>query len=104
MKHFKTFEDYTSEFSQDDEDEEYQELVPISGNIDSPIEGTPGLEQVFSPLEEDMIEDWNNDKNIQKWSEENRIFLQKLTYDSWAIWCIEGDRQVKKYIMKNFSW
>ena len=51
-----------------------------------------------------MVKDWNNDKQIQRFVEEERLFLNELSYDEWEIYGIEGDRQVMNYIMKNYSW
>jgi hypothetical protein len=91
MKHLKKFENYQND-----------ELEPI-GVSDFPPEGTYGLKNVFNPLETDMIEDWNNDKQIIKFVAEKRVFLQEETYDEWSIWCAEGDEEVERYIINNYS-
>jgi len=67
-------------------------------------EGINGLTCIFSPLESDMVKDWNSDPNIQKWVREERILLQQETYDQWSIWGIQGDKEVENYIMQHFSW
>jgi len=87
-----------------DEDGEFDdEEVPIGvDNLES--QGTSGLVLLFSPLESDMVKDWNNDKQIQRFVEEERLSLNELSYDEWEIYGIEGDRQVRNYIMKNYSW
>jgi hypothetical protein len=87
-----------------DEDGEFDdEEVPIGvDNLES--QGTSGLVLLFSPLESDMVKDWNNDKQIQRFVEEERLFLNELSYDKWEIYGIEGVRQVRNYIMKNYSW
>lgn len=54
--------------------------------VDNMVEGTNGLVMIFSPLEYDMIEDWNSDEKIQKWIKDKRVFLQEVRYDEWAIW------------------
>ena len=56
MKHIKKYEN----FSQEDE------ITPIG--ISEP-EGINGLVWIFSPLEEDMVEEWNNDEKIKKFIE-----------------------------------
>ena len=95
---------YGSEEDFMDEDGEFDdEEVPIGvDNLES--HGTSGLVLLFSPLESDMVKDWNNDKQIQRFVEEERLFLNELSYDEWEIYGIEGDRQVRNYIMKNYSW
>lgn len=93
-------EDYMDEDGEFDDEED---LVPIGvDNLES--QGTSGLVLLFSPLESDMVKDWNNDKQIQRFVEEERLFLNELSYDKWEIYGIEGDRQVRNYIMKNYSW
>ena len=93
-------EDYMDEDGEFDDEED---LVPIGvDNLES--QGTSGLVLLFSPLESDMVKDWNNDKQIQRFVEEERLFLNELSYDEWEIYGIEGDRQVRNYIMKNYSW
>ena len=69
-----------------------------------PPEGINGLKCIFSPLESDMVKDWNSDPNIQKWVREERILLQQETYDQWSIWGIQGDKEVINYIIQHFSW
>jgi len=67
-------------------------------------QATNGLVYIFSPLETDMVEDWNNDKKIQKFVEEERLFLSEIKYDEWSIYGIEGDKEVKNYIIRNYSY
>ena len=79
-----------------------ENLKPIGvDNISS--EGTNGLVCIFSPLESDMVEDWNDDEKVKKFIEEKRLFLNELSYDEWSIYAIEGDNEVKNYIIKNYS-
>jgi hypothetical protein len=78
------------------------EIIPIG--IDNMVEGTNGLVRIFSPLEEDMVDNWNEDEQIRQWVEEKRVFLQQVKYDAWSIWVEEGDEEVKGYIIKNYSW
>ena len=74
------------------------------GQKPGPGEGTPGSEMIFSPLEDDMIDDWRNDPQIKKWGEEGRVALQMLAYDSWEIWAVEGDKEVEDYVKKHYAW
>jgi hypothetical protein len=79
------------------------DLEPIGvNNLES--QATHGLVLIFSPLESDMVEGWNNDEKVKKFIEEGRLFLNELRYDEWGIYGIEGDREVKNYIMRNYSW
>lgn len=77
--------------------------LPIGLENGSP-EGINGLKLIFSPLEEDMVNDWNNDNIIKKLVSQKRIFLSKISYDKWGIWGIEDDANTQNYIMKNYSW
>jgi hypothetical protein len=43
-------------------------------------------------------------KKLKKFIEEGRLFLNELSYDEWSIYGIEGDDEVKNYVMKNYSW
>ena len=80
-----------------------EDLKPIGvDNLES--QGTNGLVSIFSPLESDMVEGWNNDEKVKKFIEEGRLFLNEISYDEWSIYGIEGDEEVKNYIMKNYSW
>jgi hypothetical protein len=88
-----------TKFNEDFDDDE--EVKPIG--LSSP-EGINGLECIFSPLEDDMVSDWNSDDTIKKWVQDERVFLQEIKYDEWAIYAKSGDKEVKKYIMDNFSW
>lgn len=86
-----------------DEFDDEEDLKPIGvDNLES--EGTNGLVSIFSPLESDMVEGWNNDEKVKKFIEEGRLFLNEISYDEWSIYGIEGDNEVKNYIMKNYSW
>ena len=86
----------------DDEFDDEENLKPIGvDNLSS--EGTNGLVCIFSPLESDMVEDWNDDEKVKKFIEEKRLFLNELSYDEWSIYGIEGDNEVKNYIIKNYS-
>ena len=86
----------------DDEFDDEENLKPIGvDNLSS--EGTNGLVCIFSPLESDMVEDWNDDEKVKKFIEEKRLFLNELSYDEWSIYAIEGDNEVKNYIIKNYS-
>jgi hypothetical protein len=67
-------------------------------------EGINGLNLIFSPLEEDMIDAWNNDNTIKKLVLQKRIFLSTISYDKWGIWGVEGDKKVHNYIIKKYSW
>ena len=79
-----------------------ESLEPIGvDNLEA--QGTNGLVCIFSPLESDMIEDWNDDEKVKKFIEEKRLFLNELSYDEWSIYGIEGDNEVKNYIIKNYS-
>ena len=91
MKHLKKYENF----------EDDDEIKPIGMSTDSP-EGINGLEFIFSPLESDMVEDWNNNTKIQKFIKEERLFLQQDGYDKWSIWGVEGDNQVKKICNEKF--
>lgn len=89
-------------YDSDDFDDK-EDLKPIGvDNLES--EGTNGLVSIFSPLESDMVEGWNNDEKVKKFIEEGRLFLNEISYDKWSIYGIEGDNEVKNYIMKNYSW
>lgn len=80
-----------------------ESLEPIGvDNLES--QGTNGLVSIFSPLESDMVKGWNNDEKVKKFIEEGRLFLSEIKYDEWEIYGIEGDNEVKNYIMKNYSW
>ena len=86
-----------------DEFDDEEDLKPIGvDNLES--QGTNGLVSIFSPLESDMVEGWNNDEKVKKFIEEGRLFLNEISYDEWSIYGIEGDNEVKNYIMKNYSW
>ena len=79
-----------------------ESLEPIGvDNLEA--QGTNGLVCIFSPLESDMVEGWNNDEKVQKFIEEKRLFLSEIKYDEWSIYGIEGDDEVKNYIIKNYS-
>ena len=95
--------DYSDPIHDSDEFDDEEDLVPI-GVDNLSVEATHGLVSIFSPLESDMIEDWNNDEKVKKFIEEERLFLSEIKYDEWGIYGIEGDRQVRNYIMKNYSW
>ena len=82
------------------DDEESLEPIGVD-NLEA--QGTNGLVCIFSPLESDMVEDWNNDTKVQKFIEEKRLFLSEIKYDEWSIYGIEGDKEVKNYIIKNYS-
>jgi hypothetical protein len=82
------------------DDEESLEPIGVD-NLEA--QGTNGLVCIFSPLESDMVEDWNNDIKVQKFIEEKRLFLSEIKYDEWSIYGIEGDKEVKNYIIKNYS-
>jgi len=79
------------------------DVTPI-GVDNLSIEGDDGLVNIFSPLESDMVEDWNNDAKIQKFIKEKRLFLGEIKYDEWSIYGINGDKEVRNYIMRNYSW
>jgi hypothetical protein len=98
MRNLKRFENFSNDQDLDDDDM----LTPIGA--DNSVAGINGLVFIFSPLESDMIEDWNSDNNIRKFIKGERIFLKNISYDSWQIWGVDGDREVQKYIMKNYSW
>jgi hypothetical protein len=83
-----------------DDNEDFKEPI----GIDNMVEGTDGLVQIFSPLEYDMVDDWNSDETIQNWVKEERVFLKDTKHDEWSIWGIKGDREVKRYINNNYSW
>ena len=90
-------------YYESDEFDDEEDLKPIGvDNLES--EGTNGLVCIFSPLESDMVEGWNNDEKVKKFIEEKRLFLSELSYDEWSIYGIEGDKEVRNYIMKNYSW
>jgi hypothetical protein len=101
---FKSFNESLTE--EDDynpyygDDEESLEPIGVD-NLET--QGTNGLVCIFSPLESDMVEGWNNDEKVQKFIEEKRLFLNELSYDEWSIYAIEGDNEVKNYIIKNYS-
>lgn len=97
----KNWKKFNEEFFFPDQEGD-DELKPIG--VDNMVEGTNGLVRIFSPLEYDMVEDWNSDETIQKWVEDKRVFLQEVKYDEWAIWGMEDDKEVKEYIMNNYSW
>jgi hypothetical protein len=85
------------------DDEEDYDGSPI-GIDNLATQATNGLVYIFSPLETDMVEDWNNDKKIQKFVEEERLFLSEIKYDEWSIYGIEGDKEVRNYIIRNYSY
>jgi hypothetical protein len=92
-------------FSQrEEEDIDDQENFKNPIGVNNMVEGINGLECIFSPLESDIVDDWNEDKKIQKWVEEERLFLQQIRYDEWSIWAKSGDKEVKNYIINNYSW
>ncbi len=99
MKHLKLYENFNKNIA--DIDDEFKEPIGID-NLE--CEGSNGSECIFSPLESDMVDDWNSDETIKKWVQEKRVFLQEIKYDEWAIYAKTGDREVKKYIINNFSW
>lgn len=84
-------------------DNSEEDLIPIGLENGNP-EGINGLVFIFSPIEEDMINDWNNDDNIKKLVSQERIYLSKISYDKWGIWGREGDKSVRNYIKKHYSW
>lgn len=86
----------------EDFDDEENFKNPIG--LDNTVEGTNGLVCIFSPLESDMVDSWNEDEQIQKWVDEKRVFTQNIRSDEWSIWGVEGDNKVKKYINRNYSW
>jgi hypothetical protein len=92
---------FTRWTEQEDNIVDFIDYEPIG--IGSP-EGINGLTRIFSPLESDMVKDWNSDPNIQKWVRKERILLQQETYDQWSIWGIQGDKEVINYIIQHFSW
>ncbi len=96
-KNIKNFGNFNEDFEYDDED-----VKPIG--VDNMIEGTNGLVHIFTPLESDMVDDWNSDKTIQKWVEEGKVSLQEIKHDEWSIWGVEGDKEVKNYIKTRYSW
>ena len=101
MKHLKLYENFNKNIADIDDEEELKEPIGID-NLE--CEGSNGSECIFSPLESDMVDDWNSDETIKKWVQEKRVFLQEIKYDEWAIYAKTGDREVKKYIINNFSW
>lgn len=90
------------EFNEYFEYDEDEDIKPIG--VDNMVEGTDGLVFIFSPLESDMVDDWNSDETIQKWVDEGKVFLQEVKYDEWSIWGVEGDNEVKNYIKTHYSW
>lgn len=117
IKNWKKFNEDSNEEEFPDRRTEYGSYINPEGEeyfddddvlkpngVDNMVEGTNGLVMIFSPLEYDMIEDWNSDEKIQKWIKDKRVFLQEVRYDEWAIWGVEGDNTVKNYVRKNFSW
>lgn len=102
IKKFKQFINENIELSEDEFDDK-EDLEPI-GVDNLSCEETYGLVCLFSPLESDMVESWNDDKKVKKFIEEKRLFLNEISYDKWSIYGIEGDKEVKNYIMKNYSW
>ena len=93
---------YQPEYRDKDDEFDDESLEPIGvDNLEA--QGTNGLVCIFSPLESDMVEGWNNDEKVQKFIEEKRLFLNELSYDEWSIYGIEGDNEVKNYIIKNYS-
>lgn len=95
--------DFRNPYYDSGEFDDEEDLKPIGvDNLES--EGTNGLVCIFSPLESDMVEGWNNDEKVKKFIEEKRLFLSELSYDEWSIYGIERDKEVRNYIMKNYSW
>lgn len=94
----KNWNKFNENFDEDDD------IIKPIGINDLECAGTNGLVCIFSPLEDDMIEDWNSDETVKKFIEEERLFLTEVKYDQWAIYAIEGDKEVKRYILKNHSW
>jgi len=94
------FDELIDESYEYGDDEESLEPIGVD-NLEA--QGTNGLVCIFSPLESDMVEDWNNDTKVQKFIEEKRLFLSEIKYDEWSIYGIEGDKEVKNYIIKNYS-
>jgi len=64
---------------------------------------TSDYEMIFSPLDSDSIDIWDKDPQIQKYVDENRIVVTKLDYDSFEIWGLLDDNEVKEYITQYFS-
>ena len=94
---------YQPEYRDSISEKDEEDLKPIGvDNLES--QETNGLVSIFSPLESDMVEDWNNDEKVKKFIEEGRLFLNELNYDEWSIYGIEGDNEVKNYVMKKYSW
>ena len=93
MKYIKKF----------NESGDFDSVSPI-GIDNLSTQATYGVELIFSPLESDMVSEWNSDKKIMKWVAEKRLFLSELSYDQWGIYGIEGDEVVKNYIIENYAW
>jgi hypothetical protein len=99
MKNIKNWKQFESSDWDDDDDS----VNPIGvDNLSS--QATHGMEFIFSPLESDMVEEWNSDPKIKKWVSEGKIVLNQLTSDSWEIYALSGLEEVKHYINKKFSW
>lgn len=90
-------------FAKFNENQNFDDDVTPIGVDNLSIEGDNGLVHIFSPLESDMVEDWNNDTTIQKFIQEKRLFLGEIKYDEWSIYGINGDKEVRNYIMRNYS-
>ena len=97
-KNIKGFGEFNEDFGYDED----EDIKPIG--VDNMVEGTNGLVHIFTPLESDMVDDWNSDETIQKWVEEGKVFLQEVKHDEWSIWGVEGDKEVKNYIKTHYSW
>lgn len=76
--------------------------IPIG--IDNMVDSIYGLVFIYSSLDIDMVKEWNSDKFIQKMVRDNRLFLKEIKHNSWSIWGLEGDNEVKDYILMNYSW
>ena len=96
-QNIKGFGEFNEDFEYDDD----EDIKPIG--VDNMVEGTNGLVHIFTPLESDMVNDWNSDETIQKWVEEGKVFLQEAKHDEWSIWGVEGDKEVENYIKTHYS-
>jgi len=95
--------DIFAKFNENQNFDDDDDVTPI-GVDNLSIEGDDGLVHIFSPLESDMVEDWNNDAKIQKFIKEKRLFLGEIKYDEWSIYGINGDKEVRNYIIEKYSW
>ena len=98
----KNWKKFNEDIDNNDFDDDFDDIKPI-GIDELESQGTNGLVYIC-PLENDVVSDWNNDEQIKKFVDEGRLFLSEVKYDEWGIYAVEGDREVKSYIVKNYSW